>query len=234
MDPPASANSPAALLQTIGVLPRSDQAAMYYPWVRVALPTGGAPILFPPSGAVAGIFAATDQSQGVWKAPAGSGAALKGVLGPATPISEADAARLSAANVNPLRTLPGVGNVIWGSRTFLAQNSSSDYKYVPVRRLALFIEQSVDAGTQWAVFEPNNPRLWSKLKSSVGAFMQGLFRQGAFQGSKPSDAYFVKCDKTTMTQADIDQGKVIVVVGFAPVKPAEFVIFRIGLWTKKP
>jgi hypothetical protein len=135
---------------------------------------------------------------------------------------------LNPLGVNCLRTFPIIGSVVWGSRTLRGADLLADeYKYVPVRRLALYLEESLFRGTQWVVFEPNDEPLWSQIRLNVGAFMQNLFRQGAFQGKTPSEAYFVKCDKETTTQNDINLGVVNVVVGFAPLKPAEFVIIKI-------
>ena len=127
-----------------------------------------------------------------------------------------------------MRTLPAAGNVVWGARTLVGDDRlASQWKYVPVRRTALFIEESLYRGTQWAVFEPNDEPLWSQLRLNIGVFMHDLFRQGAFQGQSPQDAYFVKCDAATTTQSDRDRGIVTVIVGFAPLKPAEFVILYI-------
>jgi phage tail sheath protein FI len=130
--------------------------------------------------------------------------------------------------INCLRTLPVYGNVVWGSRTLHGQNDrGSEWKYVPVRRMALFLEESLYRGTQWVVFEPNDEPLWAQIRLNIGAFLQGLFRQGAFQGRTPREAYFVKCDRETTTQADINLGIVNILIGFAPLKPAEFVVIKI-------
>jgi phage tail sheath protein FI len=204
-------------------------AAYYFPWVRSADPLRqGAIRAFPPCGYVAGIYARTDAARGVWKAPAGTDAALVGVAGFTVRMSDAENGTLNPHGVNCLRTLPVYGNVVWGARTMDGDDQrASEWKYVPVRRMALFLEESLFRGTQWVVFEPNDEPLWSQIRLNIGAFMQTLFRQGAFQGRTPREAYFVKCDRETTTQADINRGVVNIHVGFAPLKPAEFVVIRI-------
>ena len=178
-----------------------------------------------PCGAVAGIIARTDIQRGVWKAPAGLEAVLNGVARPAIRITNEENGELNPLAINCLRSMPPSGTVIWGTRTLNGDDRlGSQWKYIPVRRLALYIEESLYRGTQWAVFEPNAEPLWAQLRLNIGAFMNNLFRQGAFQGQTPKDAYFVQCDNTTTTQNDIDQGIVNIYVGFAPLKPAEFVI----------
>jgi phage tail sheath protein FI len=210
-------------------LPKSDSAAVYYPWIRIGDPLrGGKPRSSAPCGTVAGVFARTDAARGVWKAPAGTDATLAGVLDLDYPLTDPENGLLNPLGVNALRIFPVFGAISWGARTLRgADQLASDYKYVPVRRLALFIEQSLYLGTQWAVFEPNDEPLWAQLRLAIGSFMQDLFRQGAFQGKTPSEAYFVKSDKETTTQNDINLGIVNVLVGFAPLKPAEFVVLRI-------
>jgi uncharacterized protein len=164
----------------------------------------------------------------VWKAPAGVDATISGAAGLKETLSDSQNGVLNPLAVNCLRSLPVYGNVIWGARTLHGQNDrGSEWKYVPVRRMALFLEESLFRGTQWVVFEPNDEPLWAQIRLNVGAFMQGLFRQGAFQGTTPKQAYFVKCDRETTTQADINLGIVNIHVGFAPLKPAEFVVLRI-------
>ncbi len=183
---------------------------------------------FVPCGAVAGIFARTDTQRGVWKAPAGLDAGLVGVPQLVVTLSDNENGELNPLGVNCLRTFPAVGRVVWGSRTLQGNDRlASEWKYIPVRRTALYIEESLYRGTQWVVFEPNDEPLWAQIRLNVGAFMQNLFRQGAFQGQSPRDAYFVKCDKETTTQNDINLGIVNIVVGFAPLKPAEFVIIQL-------
>jgi phage tail sheath protein FI len=207
----------------------ASYSAIYYPWVRAPDPRKqGAVRAFPPCGYVAGIMARTDSRRGVWKAPAGTDAALVGIVGFDETINDSRNGVLNLKAVNCLRTLPVYGNVVWGSRTLEGDNNrGSEWKYVPVRRMALFLEESLYRGTQWVVFEPNDEPLWSQIRLNIGAFMQTLFRQGAFQGATPREAYFVKCDRTTTTQTDINMGIVNIHVGFAPLKPAEFVVIRI-------
>ena len=212
-------------------LTQSDamNSALYFPWVVAPDPLQeGALRAFPPSGFVAGVFARTDATRGVWKAPAGSDASVNGAAGLTIPMSDPENGQLNPQGINCLRTLPVFGNVVWGARTLHGHNDrASEWKYVPVRRMALFLEESLYRGTQWVVFEPNDEPLWAQIRLNIGAFLQNLFRQGAFQGTSPRDAYFVKCDKTTTTQTDINLGIVNIVVGFAPLKPAEFVVIKI-------
>jgi phage tail sheath protein FI len=202
---------------------------MYFPWVRAPDPLQeGAIRDFPPCGFIAGVMARTDAARGVWKAPAGTETALNGAVGFVETLSDAQNGALNPKAVNCLRTKPVYGNIVWGARTLDGDNDrGSEWKYVPVRRMALFLEESLFRGTQWVVFEPNDEPLWSQIRLNIGAFMQQLFRQGAFQGATPREAYFVKCDRTTTTQADINMGIVNIHVGFAPLKPAEFVVLRI-------
>jgi phage tail sheath protein FI len=181
---------------------------------------------FPPCGFVAGIFARSDAARGVWHAPAGREASLTGAVGLGVPVGEAEIARLDALGVNCLRAAPAAGIVVWGART-LASEADPEWRYVAMRRTALLIEQSVLRGTRWAGFEPNDVTLWRRLRLDVETFMHGLFEQGAFQGSTPNQTYFVKCDSSTTTQADLDRGVVNIVVGFAPVRPAEFVVISL-------
>nr|WP_320010938.1 phage tail sheath C-terminal domain-containing protein [uncultured Desulfobulbus sp.] len=216
-------------------LPTSTYSVLYYPWVQVknplyskeSNPTASTTLTVAPSAFAAGIWARTDGTRGVWKAPAGVGASVSGVAALEYVVEDGDQDQLNPLGVNCLRKMPGYGHVIWGTRT-LATKANPEWRYVPVRRTALYIESSIRNGIQWAVFEPNDHRLWSSLRANIGAFMDGMFRAGAFQGQKGSDAYFVRCGLgDTMTQDDIDRGQVIAVVGFAPLKPAEFVIVRI-------
>lgn len=209
----------------------AKNAALYFPYLRITDPDTtqlGRKIDMPPAGAVAGVYARTDVQRGVWKAPAGTDASLSGVPELSLKLTDLENGRLNPLGVNCLRTFPIIGRVVWGARTLRgADVLADDWKYVPVRRLALFIEESLYRGTQWVVFEPNDEPLWGQIRLSVGAFMQNLFRQGAFQGSSAKEAYFVKCDKDTTTQNHINLGIVNIHVGFAPLKPAEFVIIRI-------
>ena len=209
--------------------PISNYAALYFPRLKQPNPLRDNQVEeFAPCGTVAGIFARTDGQRGVWKAPAGLEASLVGVPQLSVPLTDDENGELNQLGVNCLRAFPVAGRVVWGARTVEgADRLASEWKYVPVRRTALFIEESLYRGTQWVVFEPNDEPLWAQIRLNVGAFMQNLFRQGAFQGGTPRDAYFVKCDKETTTQYDIDRGIVNILVGFAPLKPAEFVIIQI-------
>jgi uncharacterized protein len=207
---------------------RSDHSALYFPQVRLTDPLNGQPRSFPPCGVIAGVMAATDGSRGVWKSPAGTSAVMTGVLGLSVPLTDPENGLLNPAGVNCLRSFPIIGPVVWGARTLQgADVLASDWKYIPVRRTALMLEESLYRGTKWVLFEPNDERLWGQIRLSVGSFMQSLFRQGAFQGSSASSAYLVKCDSSTTTQDDIDNGIVNIIVGFAPLKPTEFVIIKI-------
>lgn len=206
----------------------ATSAAFYFPWILAPDPLAqNRPKPVPPCGFVAGLYARTDASRGVWKAP-GTEAALTGVIGLTVPLSDAENGVLNPRAVNCLRTFQVYGTVVWGARTLQGNDEiGSEWKYVPVRRTALFIESSLYRALKWVVFEPNDEPLWAQIRLNVGAFMHDLFRQGAFQGSTPKDAYFVKCDKETTTQNDINLGIVNIVVGFAPLKPAEFVVIQI-------
>ncbi|MCP4494552.1 MAG: phage tail sheath family protein [Gammaproteobacteria bacterium] len=216
-------------------LPSQTYCVVYYPWVETAnqfyhaerYPGLPKSVLVPPSGYAAGMWAKTDGRRGVWKAPAGMATGLLGVSKMEYIVEDDEQDSLNPLGINCFRSMPGAGKVIWGSRT-RATKADPEWRYVPVRRTAIMIEQSIYGGIQWAVFEPNDHRLWSALRANIGNFMNGLFRVGAFQGQKASDAYFVRCGLgDTMTQGEIDAGQVIVIVGFAPLKPAEFVIVRI-------
>jgi hypothetical protein len=207
----------------------NDHAAYYFPWIQAPDPlANNRPRLFPPSGFVAGIYAATDANRGVWKAPAGIDASLSGVTGLQYVLTDSENGTLNPQGINCLRQFNVFGNVVWGARTLQgADQVGSQWKYVPIRRMALFLEASLYNGTQWVVFEPNDETLWGQIRLNVGAFMQGLFLQGAFQGTTPQQAYFVKCDAENNPQASIDQGVVNILVGFAPLYPAEFVVIQI-------
>lgn len=208
---------------------RSKNAALFFPRLKQPNPLHDNQMEdFAPCGVVAGIFARTDTERGVWKAPAGLDATLKGVPQLTSAMTDNENGELNPLGINCLRAMPAAGRVIWGSRTLQGDDRlASEWKYIPVRRLALFIEESLYRGTQWVVFEPNDEPLWAQIRLNIGAFMHNLFRQGAFQGITPRDAYFVKCDKETTTQNDINLGIVNIVVGFAPLKPAEFVIIKL-------
>lgn len=231
VDAPASEKQPDAMGDAARgtALPKTDFAAVYYPWVKIADPLqNGKLSLQPPSGTIAGLYARTDSNRGVWKAPAGTEATLSGVQAVDYPLTDRENGTLNPLGVNCIRVLPSYGAVAWGARTLSgADDMASEWKYIPIRRLALFIEESLYRGTQWVVFEPNDEPLWAQIRLNIGAFMHTLFRQGAFQGVSPKDAYFVKCDRETTTQTDINSGIVNIVVGFAPLKPAEFVIIKL-------
>ena len=203
-------------------------AAFYFPWIYAPDPNQeNRPRAFPPCGFVAGLYAKTDASRGVFKAPAGVDASLSGVIGVVSPLTDKNNGVLNKQAINCIRNFPVYGTVIWGARTLRGNDEiGSEWKYIPVRRLTLFMEETLYRNTKWAVFEPNDEPLWSQLRLNIGAFMNTLFRQGAFQGRSPQEAYFVKCDKETTTQNDINLGIVNIVVGFAPLKPAEFVILK--------
>jgi phage tail sheath protein FI len=207
----------------------SKNAALFFPRLLEFNPLRDNQLdTFVASGAVAGVFARTDTTRGVWKAPAGLDATLVGVPQLSVPLTDRENGELNPLGINCLRAMVPAGRIIWGSRTLQGDDRlASEWKYIPVRRTALFIEESLYRGTQWVVFEPNDEPLWAQIRLNVGAFMHNMFRQGAFQGMTPKDAYFVKCDKETTTQNDINLGIVNVVVGFAPLKPAEFVIIKL-------
>jgi phage tail sheath protein FI len=207
----------------------SINAAFYFPWIVAPNPLQeNRPTEFPSSGYVAGLYARTDSTRGVWKAPAGTDASLVGALGVKTMLTDNENGVLNPKAINCIRTLPVYGTLLWGARTLQGNDErGSEWKYIPVRRTALFIEESLYRALKWVVFEPNDEPLWAQIRLNVGAFMHDLFRQGAFQGQTPQEAYFVKCDKETTPQNDINRGIVNIVVGFAPLKPAEFVIVKI-------
>jgi uncharacterized protein len=210
-------------------------SALYFPWVIAPDPLqSGAPRALPPSGFVAGVLARIDAARGIWRRPAGSEANLKGATDLAVHLTDTQGESLNGQGINCLRQFPGRGVLVWGARTLDGSDArASEWKYVSVRRTALFLEESIWAGSEWAVFEPNDEPLWARLRLSVGNFMHGLFKQGAFQGNTPNDAYFVKCDRDTTTQDDIDRGVVNIMVGFAPLKPAEFIVVKIALLARQ-
>jgi len=212
-----------------GVGISSRNAALFFPRLRQSNPLHDNQVeTFAASGAVAGIMARTDTQRGVWKAPAGLDATFVGVQAFSVPLTDAENGELNPLGINCLRSMPAAGRVVWGSRTTRGADQLSDeYKYIPVRRTALFIEESLYRALKWVVFEPNDEPLWAQIRLNVGAFMHDLFRKGAFQGTSPRDAYYVKCDKETTTQTDIDLGIVNILVGFAPLKPAEFVVIKL-------
>jgi phage tail sheath protein FI len=243
MDPPADAvaDQTSAPLSTIGdimlgnvpnvTIPESPNGALYFPWLRSTDPVTSSPITLPPSGFVAGLYASEDSNRGVWKAPAGLETLLQGTQGvvPTGVVSDGRQGVLNPIGVNCIRAFPGVGTVIYGARTLVSANTALEQdKYVPVRRMTLFIERSLIESLGWVVFEPNDTPLWTAIRTEVQAFMLGLYLQGALQGPTPSQAFQVKCDSTTTTPADQDNGVVNIVVAFAPLKPAEFVVVKIS------
>jgi phage tail sheath protein FI len=206
-----------------------SNSAYYFPWVMAPDPlVGNRPKLFPPCGFVAGIYASTDASRGVWKAPAGINASLSGVLGLQYAMSDAQNGSLNPQAINCLRQFKVYGDVVWGARTLAGNDQAgSQWKYVPIRRLALFLESSLYEGTQWVVFEPNDETLWGQVRMNIGTFLQGIFLEGAFAGTTPQQAYFVKCDSENNPAASVALGVVNILVGFAPLYPAEFVVIQI-------
>jgi phage tail sheath protein FI len=212
-----------------GTVAGASNSAYYYPWVMAPDPAfGGRSALFPPCGFVAGVYAATDASRGVWKAPAGINTSLTGVLGLQTVLTDQQNGLLNPLGINCLRQFRTTGDVVWGARTVAgADTLGSQWKYIPIRRLALFIESSLYDGTQWVVFEPNDETLWGQVRMNVGTFMHGLFLKGAFAGSSPQQAYFVKCDDENNPESSTALGILNILVGFAPLYPAEFVVIQI-------
>lgn len=230
VDPPVSWTSKDKARDGVASIgTNSKNAALFFPRLRQPNPLRGNQMeTFVPCGAVAGVIARTDTQRGIWKAPAGLDATLVGVPQLSVPLTDMENGELNPKGINCLRSMPAAGRIIWGARTLQGDDRlSSEWKYIPVRRVALYIEESLYRGTQWVVFEPNDEPLWAQIRLNVGSFMHGLFRQGAFQGASPKEAYFVKCDKETTIQDDINKGIVNIMVGFAPLKPAEFVVIKI-------
>lgn len=233
IDPPVGGIIPKDIrdffTDQLNVVSSKKNAAFFFPRIKMANPTkNNLKESFAPCGAIAGVFARTDEQRGVWKAPAGLEAVLSGVTELNYTLTDNENGGLNKLGINCLRAFPIVGSVVWGSRTLDGTDSlASEWKYIPVRRLALYIEESLSRGTKWVVFEPNDEPLWAQIRLNIGSFMHNLFRQGAFQGKTPREAYFVKCDAETTTQSDINNGIVNIVVGFAPLKPAEFVVIKI-------
>jgi phage tail sheath protein FI len=212
-------------------IPKSTNGALYFPYLQSDDPLTGNVIDLPPSGFVAGLFATTDNNRGVWKAPAGLQTTILNTIGVVDTgrMTDARQGTLNPLGVNCLRDFRGIPTVIFGARTLAAQNVALEqWWYVPVRRMALFLEQTLRNNLTWVIFEPNDEPLWVAIRNSIESFMLSLFHQGAFQGDTPSKAFLVLCDATTTTQQDIDTGVVNIVVGFAPLKPAEFVIIKIA------
>ena len=227
----ANATGAASAIQSLvsgGGFTRSDMTGVYWPHLEVADPIGAgssATITVPPASAVAGLFARTDSRRGVWKAPAGTEATVGGLVGVEWEILDRQQADLNPQGVNAIRLIPGAGTVIWGARTL---RPSSEWRYVPVRRTAMFLRKSIYNGIQWAVFEPNDEELWASLRATIAAFMETQFRNGAFAGTSSREAYFVKVDAETTTEIEQAAGVVNVLVGFAPLRPAEFVVVQLS------
>ena len=226
---PNPGKDPTNIGDWVAGIQASKNAAVYFPRIMASDPLQNFRVhAMPSSGAIAGVYARTDAERGVWKAPAGIDAILQGSQGLSYTLTDPENGTLNPLGINCLRTFVAYGNVVWGARTLFGSDARADeWKYVPVRRIALYIEESLYRGTQWVVFEPNDEPLWAQIRLNVGAFLQGLFRQGAFQGTTPRQAYFVKCDSETTTPTDQNLGIVNILVGFAPLKPAEFVIIQI-------
>lgn len=204
----------------------SKYAAYYYPWLFVINPTNGKKVPIPPAGHVAGIYARSDTERGVHKDPANE--VIRNIDSLQVQLSNDQQALLNPIGINALRYFRGAGNLVWGGRT---TSRDPDWKYINVRRLFIFIEKSIERATQWVVFEINDEPLWARVRRSISDFLTRLWMDGMLQGRTREEAYFVRCDRTTMTQSDIDNGRLICIIGIAPVKPAEFVIFRIGQWS---
>jgi phage tail sheath protein FI len=204
----------------------SKHAALYYPWVVILDPITQRELALPPSGFVAGIYARNDVQRAVYKAPANE--VVTGALRFELSLNKAQQEVLNPQGINCFRFFEGRGNRLWGARTI---SSDPEWKYVNLRRYFAYLERSIDVGTQWAVFEPNGELLWANVRRTISDFLLNEFQMGALLGDKPEKAYFVKCDRTTMTQNDLDNGRLVCLIGVAPLRPAEFVIFRIGQWT---
>jgi hypothetical protein len=231
-DTPSGLTPQEALAYKRGTTPFSGNAfnstygALYYPWIQVADPLTGGRKLFPPSGAVVGSYSGTDVKRGVHKAPAGiTDGFLNAALDIERIVTEGEHDTLNPEGVNVIRKFPEAGIVIWGARTVSAD---PEWRYINVRRLFLFLEESIEEGTKWVVFEPNDPVLWQRIRRNVGAFLRIQWLEGKLVGNKPEEAYFVKCDEETNPPESVDLGRVVTLVGVAPSKPAEFVIFRIS------
>jgi phage tail sheath protein FI len=225
----------ADVKEQLKALQKDSHTALYFPWIEIADPystISGATRFAPPSGAIAGLYARIDNRRGVWKAPAGTEATIFGAVGVAVPVTDNDQEALNPIGVNCIRQFPDAGIVCWGSRT-IATRQNPEYRYVSIRRYAMFLAKSLYRGTQWVVFEPNDEPLWSAIRFNLNAFMLRQFRSGALQGGKPEEAYFVKCDAENNPQASIDAGQVHITVAFAPLKPAEFVIIHLTQMRKE-
>jgi uncharacterized protein len=204
----------------------SKYAALYYPWIRILDPVTQKEIHIPPSGSVSGIYARNDINRAVWKAPANE--IVNVALGFEVLLNKAQQDVLNPEGINAFRFFEGRGFRLWGARTI---SSDPEWKYVNLRRYFIYLERSIDRGTQWAVFEPNGEQLWANVRSTISDFLLSEWQQGALLGDRPEKAFFVRCDRSTMTQNDLDNGRLVCLIGVAPLRPAEFVIFRIGQWT---
>jgi hypothetical protein len=204
----------------------TQYAAFYYPWIKVIDPAAGLKRTIPPGGHMAGIYARSDTERGVHKAPANE--IVRGAVDMEFQITKGEHDILNPKGVNVIRSFPGRGIYIWGARTL---STNTLWKYINVRRLFIFLEESIDEGTQWVVFEPNDQKLWARVRATVTEFLTRVWKDGALFGNTPEEAFFVKCDETTMTPDDINNGRLICIIGVAPVRPAEFVIFRIAQLT---
>ena len=212
-------------LRIDSIIRPSKYGAIYYPWIRVLDPLTEQLKYIPPGGAIAGIYARSDNERGVHKAPANE--IVRGANDLKFNLTKAEQGLVNPRGINVIRSFNGRGILVWGARTCIIDPL---WKYINVRRLFIYIEKSIEKGTQWVVFEPNNEKLWARVVATITQFLTGVWRDGALMGTKPEEAFFVKCDRSTMTQDDIDNGRLICVIGIAPVKPAEFVIFRIAQW----
>ncbi|OEU79326.1 MAG: phage tail protein [Desulfobacterales bacterium S5133MH4] len=224
LEVPVNTNDLSGLTITSVARP-SKYGAIYYPWIKVFDPLTKQQKQIPPGGYLAGIYARSDTERGVHKAPANE--LVKGTIDLEFSITKEEQGILNPRGINVIRNFPGRGRLVWGARTAILDPL---WKYINVRRLFLFIEESIEEGTQWVVFEPNNEKLWARVRQTITQFLTRVWKDGALMGTTPEEAFFVKCDRTTMTQDDIDNGRLIVLIGVAPVKPAEFVIFRIAQW----
>lgn len=228
LDPDYASNNALENIQDQRNLYDTKYAALYFPNIKAFDPLTGGEIVLPPSGHVLGLYAKTDIERGVHKAPAN--VVVGSITGLDLTINKGEQDILNPRNINVIRDFraSGRGYRVWGARCL---TSDSQWKYVPVRRLFIFVEESLDEGLQWVVFEPNAEPLWARVRQSISNFLVRVWRDGALMGATPEEAYFVRCDRTTMTQDDIDNGRLIILVGIAPVKPAEFVIVRIQQYT---
>ena len=232
LDPTRDADINAIRKQRELLLSERGYAALYYPWIKVSIETlnGGEVKLIndyiPPGGYLAGVYARTDRDRGVHKAPANE--IVQGAIGVKAAVTQRQQDILNPLGINSIRAFAGRGIRVWGGRTI---SDDSLWKYVNIRRLFIFLEESIDEGTQWVVFEPDNQKLWARVKQSITQFLTEVWKDGALMGSKAEQAFFVNCDLTTMTRDDIANGRLIIVIGVAPVKPAEFIIFRVAHWS---